>query len=69
VRNGVDAYARIDFREKDPKLKALIPAKYQSQPAFGRLQGDWKEWSLRAIPASKLPAAARLQFLKASSQK
>ncbi len=68
-RKGIDVYTRIDFREKDAPLKALIPTKYQSQPAFGRLQGGWKEWSLRAIPASKLPAAARLQFLRASTQK
>jgi len=41
-RKGIDVLTRIDFREQDAKLKALIPVKYQSQPAYGRFQGGWK---------------------------
>ncbi len=65
VRQGLDGYLRLQIREKDPKLSRLIPSKYQSQPAFGRLQGTWQEWFLRAIPSSKIPSAVQTKLRKA----
>lgn len=69
AREGMDGFARIDFHEKDAKLKSLIPAKYLSTPAFGRLQGGWKEWYLRAVPSGKVPAAFQSKLRKAIAQK
>lgn len=64
-RQGFDGFLRMDFGEKDLKLKALLPAKYHAQPAYGRLQGEWKEWSLRAVPASKVPAPVQAKLRRA----
>ncbi len=68
-RQGIDGYVRLQLREKDPKLSRLIPTKYHAQSAFGRLQGTWQEWFLRAIPASKIPSAIQSKLSKASNQK
>jgi hypothetical protein len=65
ARQGLDGYVRIQIREKDPKLARLIPVKYRSQPANGRLQGSWQEWTLRAIPASKIPTAIQSKLRQA----
>jgi hypothetical protein len=62
AKEGLDGYLGLDIREKDPKKRRLIPLKYQTQPAYGRLQGTWQEWSLRAVPASKIPAAVQTKL-------
>jgi len=69
VRQGLDGYVRLQIGEKDPKLKSLIPERYRSQPAIGRLQGAWQEWALRAVPASKIPAAVQAKLRNAINQK
>ncbi len=69
ARQGMDGFVRLNIQEKDPKLKALIPVKYDQQPAFGRLQGNWNEWSLRATPSSRIPAATQAALRKALAQK
>lgn len=64
---GSDAYVRLQIRETDPAKIRLIPQRYiyhaggrtLIQPMFGRLQGTWQEWILRAIPASKIPASTK----------
>ncbi len=64
-RQGLDGYLRLQIHEKDQSLAHLIPVKYQSQPAYGRLQGTWQEWFLRAVSTSKIPAATRAKLSKA----
>ena len=39
ARKGMDGYVRVQIREKDPALAKMIPLKYHTQPAYGRLQG------------------------------
>lgn len=69
ARQGLDGFLRIDFKEKDAKLKALLPTKYLSQPAYGRLQGHLQEWYLRAMPSTKIPPAVQSKLRKAVVQK
>lgn len=67
VQNGCDAILRLQLQEKDRKRIRLIPGKYlygpagheKIQPMYGRLQGTWKEWTLRALPSSKVPTAVQ----------
>lgn len=67
VRRGIDATLRLQLREKSPNLMKLIPGKYiygpagheEIQPIYGRLQGAWNEWTLRALPSGKIPAAVQ----------
>ena len=66
VRRGIDATIRLQMRERDPKLLALIPEPYRSQPAFGRLQGTWQEWGLRALRPAKIPSALQSKLRKAT---
>jgi len=67
-REGIDATIRLEIHEKDPKLLRLIPFRYHSAPAFGRFQGTWREWSLRAVPASKIPSAIQAKLRRAINQ-
>jgi hypothetical protein len=69
ARKGMDGYLRIDFRETNPALKKLIPLKYHTQPAFGRLQGTWHEWYLKSLPSAKVPTTTRSKLSRASAQK
>jgi hypothetical protein len=62
AKEGLDGYLRLLIQEKDPKKKRLIPFKYQTEPANGRLQGTLQEWSLRSVPASKIPAAVQAKL-------
>ncbi len=65
ARQGLDGYVRVKIREKDPKLSRLLPPKYRSEAAHGRLQGTWQDWSLRSVPASKIPGATQSKLRKA----
>jgi hypothetical protein len=69
ARQGVDATIRLQIRERNPKLLALIPERYQSQPAFGRLQGTWQEWTLRAVRPARISSALQSKLRKAAAQK
>ncbi len=70
---GSDAYVRLQIHETDPSKIRLIPNHYvyaaggaeQIQPMYGHLQGTWRDWILRAVPASKIPSAiqARLRAI------
>jgi hypothetical protein len=68
-KEGIDATIRLEIHEKDPKLLSLIPFRYHAAPAFGRFQGTWKEWVLRAVPASKIPSAIQAKLRRAINQK
>ncbi len=65
AKEGLDGYLKLQLIEKDPKKRRLIPLKYLTQPAYGRLQGTWQEWSLRSVPASKIPAAVQTKLRRA----
>jgi hypothetical protein len=65
AREGMDGYLRLQIHEKDPAKLRLIPEKYHDAPAYGKLQGTWSEWSLKAVPASKIPTAIRSKLGKA----
>jgi hypothetical protein len=69
AREGLDGALRLQIREKDPKKLRLIPEKYHGAPAYGRLQGTWGEWSLKALPESKISAAVRSKLSKAIQAK
>jgi hypothetical protein len=69
AREGLDGTLRLQIHEKDPKKLRLIPEKYQGAPAYGRLQGTWGEWSLKASPESKISAAVRSKLSKAIQAK
>jgi hypothetical protein len=69
ARQGVDAFVRLDIREKDSALLALVPPRYQTQPLFGRWLGTWQEWSLRSVASGKIPAAVQSRLRKAANQK
>jgi len=69
ARKGLDATIRLEIHEKDPKLASLIPHRYRAQPAYGRLQGTWKEWLLRATTASRIPASIQGKLRRAITQK
>jgi len=68
-RQGLDGTLRLQLHEKDPKLSSSIPVKYRTQPAYGRLQGTWQEWFLRAVASSKIPAATQSKLRKTINQK
>jgi uncharacterized protein involved in outer membrane biogenesis len=65
ARRGIDAVIRLQMHERNPKLLALIPERYQTQPAFGRLQGTWQEWTLRAVRTAKISSALQSKLRKA----
>jgi hypothetical protein len=65
AKEGVDGYLRIQIHEKDPKKLRLFPVKYHDQPAYGRLQGTFVEWSLRAVPSSKVPSGTLSKLSRA----
>src|SRR5258706_1864442 len=65
ARQGLDGFLRLQIHEKDPALAGFFPAKYKTQPAFGRLQGTWQEWLLWSVPPTKIPAAAQSNLRKA----
>lgn len=73
MRKGSDAYFRLQLAEKSKARIRLIPGKYlygsvgkeKIQPMFGRLQGTWSEWSLRAIPTRKIPQATQAHLQSA----
>ena len=69
LRRGIDATIRLQMHERNPKLAALIPERYQTQPAFGRLQGTLQEWALRAVPSGRIPAALHSKLRKAINQR
>jgi len=69
ARRGIDAMIRLEIHEKNPALLALVPNRYQSQPAFGRLQGTWQEWSLRSVRPEKIPSAVQSKLRKSINQK
>ena len=69
VRRGVDVTLRLEIHERNPKLRSLVPPRYQGQPAFGRLQGTWQEWLLRSIPANRIPSGLQARLRKAINQK
>jgi hypothetical protein len=69
MRKGVDATIRLEIHETDPKLVSLIPLRYRTQPAFGRLQGTWGEWLIRSVSASKIPSGQQARLRKAINQK
>jgi hypothetical protein len=65
VHRGADGILRLQIHEKDPALAKLFPAKYRTQPAYGRLQGTWQEWILRSISPGKIPAAVQNKLHRA----
>jgi hypothetical protein len=69
ARRGIDVTVRLDLHEKNPKLLALVPSRYQTRPAFGRLQGTWQEWTLRALRPAKIPSALQSKLRRAVNQK
>ena len=69
AREGLDGYLRLQIHEKDPAKLRLIPAKYHGEPAYGRLQGTWQEWILRAVAVSKIPSAVRSKLQKTLQSK
>jgi len=68
-RRGIDAAVRLEIHERDPKLAGLIPTPYQTQPAYGRLQGTWQEWILRSVPPSRISSMNQARLRKAINQK
>ena len=69
AREGLDGYLRLQIHEKDPAKLRLIPEKYHTEAAYGRLQGTWDGWVLKALPASKIPSAVRSKLQKALQSK
>jgi hypothetical protein len=69
ARRGLDGFVRLQIREKDPKKLSLIPVKYRTAPAFGRLQGTWQDWILRSVSSNRIPSAAQSKLRKALQQK
>ncbi|MFA5975430.1 MAG: AsmA-like C-terminal region-containing protein [Elusimicrobiota bacterium] len=70
ARHGIDAFLRLQLQETSPALLKQLPKKYvygaprheRIQPIFGRVQGSWSEWMLRATPSKKIPAATQLKL-------
>ena len=69
AKEGLDGFLRFQISEKDPKKRRLLPAKYLTQPGYGRLQGTWQEWSLRSVPSGKIPSAIQSKLGKAVNSK
>jgi hypothetical protein len=69
ARRGIDATIRLQIHERNPKLLALVPERYQTQPAFGRLQGTWQEWTLRAVRPGRISSTLQSKLHKAAAQK
>jgi hypothetical protein len=69
AREGIDGYLRLQIREKDQAKLALLPEKYKDQPAYGRLQGTWYAWTLKAYAASKVPMNVRDKLTSAIKAK
>jgi hypothetical protein len=67
ARRGMDAYTCLQIRETDRSLLKKLPGHYlygtpgheAVLPIFGHVQGSWSEWSVRAVNASRVPAALR----------
>ena len=63
---SVDGYVQLQIRERLSHLIKELPERYvygdpgeeKIQPIFGRVQGVWDEWKLRAASHSKVPGAA-----------
>jgi len=68
ARRGMDATIRLQIHERNPKLLALIPERYKTQPAFGRLQGTWQEWTLLAVRPARISSATQSKLRKAINQ-
>lgn len=76
-RHGLDAVTRLQIHETSDALLKELPAKYtykmqsqlQVQPIYGRLQGTWEAWTLRAIPARKIPAVTQAKLRRALGTK
>ena len=65
AREGLDGYLRFEVHEKDAQKRRLLPAKYQTQPAFGRLLGTWQEWTLRSVSTTKIPSVVQGKLRRA----
>ena len=75
VRRGIDGYARLQIKEPNAALRQQIPAHYlsgahppQVSPIYGHIQGNWGEWSARAVSASHIPAAIQNRLHRSLSQ-
>lgn len=73
ARHGLDAFIRMQIREKDAKLRKEISSLYlyngQVQPINGHLQGTWTDWTVRAYRASKIPQLIQAKLRKALAAK
>jgi hypothetical protein len=73
MKQGMDGFVRLQLRETNPALLKEIPEKYlfaaynrtTIQPIYGRFQGTLKEWYLKALRASNIPAKTQNQLKKA----
>jgi hypothetical protein len=76
ARHGIDGYTRLQVRETNPELLKLLPGHYlfgapgheEVQPIYGRLQGSWSEWSVRAVSSGKIPATLQGSLRQALAQ-
>jgi hypothetical protein len=77
ARRGLDAFVRVQIREKNPALLKELPPNYiykgagtsQIQPMNGKIQGTPSQWQLRAVRGSKVPAATANKLNKALRSK
>ena len=73
AHEAMDAYTRLQIREKNPELLKELPAHYvygapgheTIQPIYGRIQGTWTDWSLRAVKSSSIPGAVQAKLRRA----
>lgn len=73
LRRGIDVYARFQLEEKSPHLLKLISGRYvlgapgheRVQPIYGRVQGSWSDWTLRAAKAGKIPSSVKSRLDRA----
>lgn len=65
-----DAFVLLQLQEPNAALRKSIPSRYilgtggaaKIRPIYGRMQGAWADWMLKALPSSKVPAKAQAAF-------
>ena len=65
--HSLDFWLELQIHEALPHLRKELPERYlygepgseKVLPIFGRMQGPWSEWKLRAAPRSKVPGTAQ----------
>lgn len=67
---GGDVDVLLQFKESNRGLLKKIPSRYvlgtgkaaKIQPIYGRLPGAWADWSLKMLPARKIPAKVQTEL-------